>query len=246
MDPAEYEVMYRVEDTHWWYRGMAAISLSILKVWIPVLRDLRILDAGCGTGATIASLLSGSGEITGIDLSRKALQFCQARGIQPLVRASVGDLPLVRSSFDLITSLDVLYSADVPNVAAALKELNRVLTPDGHLLLRVPAYNWLRGSHDVIVHTARRFTLKEVIHLLESAGFIVLHATYANTLFFPFVLIKRMIEKILPSKKPGSDLKIRFGILNQILTGILSLEAPLAAKLTLPYGLSVIAIARRK
>ncbi len=246
MDPAEYETMYRVEDSHWWYRGMAVITRSILNRWTPELSRQKILDAGCGTGAAIKTLLSGLGNPVGIDLSTKAIQFCRERGIQPLVQASVCDLPIIDSTFDLVTSLDVLYSADVPDVVMALKELARVLAPQGHLLLRVPAYNWLRGSHDVVVHTARRFTRKEVSRQLELAGFTVLHITYANVLLFPFVLVKRMIEKIFPPKKPVSDLKIRFGIINQILMRILSLEAPLAAKLTLPYGLSVIAIARRK
>ena len=246
MDPSEYDVMYRVEDSHWWYKGMAAISLSIIKNWIPDLQNLNILDAGCGTGASIRSLLAGWGDTLGIDLSNKALQLCRARGIQPLVQASVCDLPIAGSTFDLITSLDVLYSAEVPDTALALKDLLRVLTPEGHLLLRVPAYNWLRGSHDVIVHTARRFTRKEVISLLDSAGFTILHVTYVNTLLFPFVLVKRMIERILPPRNPGSELRIRFGKLNTILTAILSLEAPLASKYQLPFGLSVVAIARRK
>ena len=70
------------------------------------------------------------------------------------------------------------------------KEIKRVLSPGGHLLLRLPAYDWLRGRHDEAVHTARRFTVKGIKDLLHSTGFTVLHSSYANTILFPFALGK--------------------------------------------------------
>ena len=46
MEPAEYEVMAAVEDRHWWYSGMRAISAAWLDAAVPVGADYRILDAG--------------------------------------------------------------------------------------------------------------------------------------------------------------------------------------------------------
>ena len=53
MDPSEYRAIYTVEDRHWWYVGMARISQTLLGGAYPDRRDLRILDAGCGTGGAL-------------------------------------------------------------------------------------------------------------------------------------------------------------------------------------------------
>jgi SAM-dependent methyltransferase len=246
MEKVEYATMYKVEDDHWWYRGMSEISRAILLHWLPGSSNLRILDAGCGTGGNIRNFLPLFGTPTGMDLSLNVLNYCRLRMIDSLACASVGEIPFDAGRFDLVTSFDVLYSASVPDVELALQETARVLVPGGHLLVRVPAYNWLRGSHDIAVHTARRFTASELTCHLRNAGFKVLHHTYANTILFPFALIKRLGERIFPVKDRSSDLTIQFGWLNQFLIIILSLEASLAARFSLPFGLSVFALAQKK
>jgi SAM-dependent methyltransferase len=237
--------MYRVEDDHWWYRGMAAISRAVLRRWIPSQTNLRILDAGCGTGAAMQTFLPEYGRVVGLDLSLLALGFCRLRRTQSLACASVGDLPFASQSFDLVTSFDVLYSRSVPDVVAALKEFARVLVPGGHLLLRLPAYNWLRGRHDAAVHTARRFTVKGITGLLQCAGFTVRHRSYANTFLFPLALVKRLAEHVLPARATASDLAIRLGPIDRFFGTLLSLEAPLVARTGLPFGLSVVTVAQK-
>ncbi len=246
MEPAEYRVMYQVEDHHWWYRGMAGISYAIARRWLPVRKTLRILDAGCGTGSNLQKHLPEFGSAIGVDLSLLALQLCRSRHVHSLACASVSDLPLPAQSFDLVTSFDVLYSSEVPDVPAALDEMARILVPGGYLLLRVPAYNWLRGRHDLQVHTARRFTLRQVAALLGSSGYKILHITYANMFLFPLALVKRLTDSFLPQRTAASDLSIHFGWLNQVLLAVLRIEALMAARITLPFGLSVIALAQRK
>jgi hypothetical protein len=69
--------------------------------------------------------------------------------------------------------------------------------------------------------------------------------TYANTILFPLALAKRLLEGFLPGGKGGSDLEVKSGGMNGLLGWILSLEAPLAASIGLPYGLSVLAVGRK-
>jgi SAM-dependent methyltransferase len=237
--------MYRVEDNHWWYRGMAVISRAVLQRWIPSQTNLRILDAGCGTGAAMQTFLSEYGRVMGLDLSFLALDFCRLRKARSLTCASVGDLPFASQSFDLVTSFDVLYSRSVPDVMAALKESARVLVPGGYLLVRLPAYDWLRGRHDAAVHTARRFTVKGITGLLQCSGLTVRHRSYANTFLFPLALVKRLAEHIRPAHATASDLAIRLGLLDRIFGMILSLEAPLVARTGLPFGLSMVTVAQK-
>lgn len=172
------------------------------------------------------------------------LRFCQKRNAQRLARASVLDLPFASASFDLITSFDVLYEKGVMHETKALKEFFRALTPHGNLLVRLPAYDWLRGGHDEQVHTNRRYTKKLVETLLIQSGFIVEYISYANTFLFPLAVIKRISEKIFPSKSQ-SDLTLNTGIFNELFRRVLASEAFFVSKFGMPYGLSVIAVARK-
>lgn len=235
--------MYHVENHHWWYLGMANITQKLIDQHIQPKKKLKILDAGCGTGAAMTTYLKDYGEVTGIDLYTQALDFCRKRNAKHLARASVLDLPLATASFDLVTSFDVLYEKGVMHEIKALREFFRVLTPQGKLLMRLPAYDWLRGSHDEQVHTNRRYTKNLVKSLLEQSGFIVEHLSYANTILFPLAVIKRLTEKIFPQSQ--SDLTIETGKFNELLKRILSSEALFVSKFGLPYGLSIFAVARK-
>lgn len=244
MDPREYELMYQVEDRHWWYRGMGIITRALLERWVPPGGN-RILDAGCGTGAAMTGYLAEYGEVTGIDLYSEALEFCHRRNAERLARASVLALPFVSGAFDLVTSFDVLYERGVSDERAALREFFRVLAPKGKVLLRLPAYDWLRGRHDERVHTNRRYTGKLTGELLKESGFSVRHLSYANTLLFPFAVAKRLGEKFFPPGEDHSDLSLKTGVFNDILGSILAGEAPLVAGIGLPFGLSVVAVGEK-
>lgn len=245
MDPREYEIMYHVEDRHWWYRGMETITRAILNRWVHF-PSPRILDAGCGTGAAMTTYLAEYGKVTGVDLYPQALEFCRKRNAPRLARASVLNLPFAPASFDLITSFDVLYERAVSNENMALDEFFRVLSVDGHILLRLPAYDWLRGQHDERVHTNRRYTKKLVKELLEQSGFVVEHLSYVNTLLFPLAVVKRLSERFFPSRDGQSDLSLNTGGFGILLKNILASEAPIAARISLPYGLSVIAVGKKR
>lgn len=246
MDPKEYELIYRVEKSHWWYLGMESLTRSLLNRWVHPDCSLQILDAGCGTGAGMVTYLAEYGCVTGVDISPIALKFCQMRNLRCLALASVEELPFLSERFDLITSFDVLYEQAVISDAAALAEFARLLKPGGRLLLRLPAYNWLRGQHDQVIHTARRYTTRHIADLLCQTGFVVEHLTYANTFLFPLALAKRLSERIWPLQTPQSDLSLKSGWFNRFLHAILAAEAPFVARQGLPYGLSVIAVGQKK
>jgi SAM-dependent methyltransferase len=237
--------MYRVEDQHWWYLGMEKITRRLLDRWLPVKSSLRILDAGCGTGAAMTTYLADYGVVTGVDIYPQALEFCRKRKARRLSRASILDLPFAPASFDLVTSFDVLYERGVSNELSALREFSRVLTANGRMVLRLPAYDWLRGRHDKRIYTRRRYTKKLVRELLEQSGLMVEHISYANTFLFPLAALKRLGEKFLPAPGDQSDLEIQAGKFNGILRFILAGEAPLVVFPGLPFGLSVIAVGRK-
>lgn len=245
MKPEEYEVMFRAETRHWWYLGMEAIVRFLLDRYYARHAGLQILDAGCGTGAALTTYLADYGRVTGFDLSELALGFTKLRGARELARASVEYAPFASESFDLVTSFEVLYERGVASDVRALREFFRILKRGGRLLFRLPAYDWLRGRHDEAVFTARRYTSRQVEDLLQKSGFVIERLSYVNMILFPLALIKRTMERILPARNAASDLTFNLGPLNGLLRALLAAEAPLVARARLPFGLSLIALARK-
>lgn len=224
---------------------MEAITRAMLARWYRIPSRLFILDAGCGTGAAASTFLADYGTVTGIDIHPLALKFSRKRNLSRLACASVSALPFDSSQFDLVTSFDVLYERAVADDLAALREFVRVLVPGGRVFLRLPAYDWLRGQHDKVVHTNKRYTANRVEHLLAESGLSVERVSFANMFLFPVALLKRLGERLFPIGEENSDLDLNIGLLNGILLKILSSEAPLVVARGLPFGLSVVAVARK-
>ncbi|HNP87288.1 MAG: class I SAM-dependent methyltransferase [Chloroflexi bacterium SZAS-1] len=245
MERAEYEVMAAVEDRHWWYGGMRAISAALLDEVYSQRTNLRILDAGCGTGGN-ARFLQRYGTVAAIDLAPTALELGEVHLPGKLARASVSDLPFANGSFDVVTSFDVLYHHAVPNEEQALSEMRRVLKPGGRLLIRLPAYEFLRSKHDRAVHTRRRYTSADARALITAGGMIVERCSYVNSLLFPLPLAQRLLEQALPTlEREDSDLTLPRPLVNEALRWPLATEAAwLARGGSFPVGLSILIRAR--
>ena len=98
MNLEEYEVMYQVEDHHWWYLGMEQITRQLLDRYLPHPGPtVKILDGGCGTGA-VMKYLCRYGDVTGFDFAAEALHFSRKRGHTRLVQASVLEIPFAQIS----------------------------------------------------------------------------------------------------------------------------------------------------
>ncbi len=243
MDQNEFDVMYRVEETLWWYRGMQRITRELIERYRPPGTALRILDAGCGTGAGL-NWLADYGSVSGIDFSARALAFSQRRGHDHIAQASIVELPFPDAYFDVLASFDVILMLSMMDCQTAMHEFARVLKPGGMAIIRVAAYDWLRGTHDVHWDVQHRYTTHELRILLQRAGLEVKRASYANMWLFPIAAVKRLAEKIVPIHVE-SDVAIDPGPLNSVLTGILSSEAALLRWMNLPFGLSVMAVAHK-
>ncbi|MBN2126725.1 MAG: class I SAM-dependent methyltransferase [Deltaproteobacteria bacterium] len=242
MDFEEYEAMYRAEAVHWWYRGMATIVTALIRRFYPRGEGLRILDAGCGTGAFV-SRLSEHGRVTGFDMSPHAIHFCRLRNHRRILRASVMEIPFADASFDLVTCLDVLYFRHIRD-EDTLREIFRVLVPGGRAIVRVPAYDRLRGVHDEKVSTAHRYGRRELAEKMSRSGLPPTFITHANTILFPLALVKRLSEPWLP-RQSGSDLVLDVGGLSGLLEACLHLESRLLGRWVLPFGLSIIAVGEK-
>src|SRR5688500_20005542 len=145
MQSHHYPILYQVEESHWWYVGRRRIIQSLVERICRTLNTAnpRILDVGCGTGANL-KMLAAYGRTEGVDISEQAVDFCRERGLDSVKLGAIEELPYESGSFDLVTALDVVEHLD--DDVAGLREVRRVLRPDGRVLLFVPAFMFLWGD----------------------------------------------------------------------------------------------------
>lgn len=242
MEDSEYDNIAALEENHWWYRGMARLSDELVAREIKEKR-LKILDAGCGTGGMLRRL--GRDRLSfGIDFSPLALAHTQRTTSAPLCRASITHLPFAPQSFNLITSFDVLYHQAVLNDELALQSFYRALPPQGWVLIRVPAFEALRGAHDLTVHTRHRYTAAELRQKLEHTGFKVKRLTYANFFLFLPIYCLRALQSS-QHKTESSDVELPQPLVNSLLEFILRVETWLIRFVNLPFGVSLFALAQK-
>ena len=98
----------------------------------------RALDLATGTGDLAFALAARGARVVGLDITLRMIQLARdkaARGAQPGAAFLVGDmiaLPFAAGAFDIVTTGYGLRN--VPNLAAAIDEIGRVLSPGGQLL----------------------------------------------------------------------------------------------------------------
>lgn len=243
MEKAEYKAMFKVEEKHFWYRGMGRITGALLRKYLPQLTYNTILDAGCGTGGALL-FLRKFGKVRGVDISPLAISYCKKRGLKNVKECSIEKLPFRDNTFDFLTCFDVICQQEVKNDTRALAEFYRVLKPGGLLFLRIPAYNWLRSYHDVPLHTKHRYNTGEVSSLLKEVKFSILKLSYINTILFPLVLAKRLSSRFFPHHH--SDVTPLPPILNTLFFFPLIMESFLICSFNFSFGLSIIAVAKKK
>ena len=149
-----------------------------------------------------------------------------------------------KKKYDLIFLTDVLEH--VKNDRNLLQKLIKNLNKNGYLFITVPAYQYLFSSKDKMLHHYRRYNSKELIEIALNKKTIIKKISYFN--FFLFIPLSLIIIffKILNITFIDRVEKTPNLIINYLLQKIFSLEKYFLTKINLPFGLSVLAIIKKK
>jgi ubiquinone/menaquinone biosynthesis C-methylase UbiE len=175
------------------YDNAQAVTRRLISAWQHPVEWLDIppggtaLDVGSGPGNVTASLARAAGPdglALGVDISEPMLTRAvrsEAGSNVGFIRADAQRLPLRDNTIDAVVSLAVLQL--IPNPAAALAEMARVLRPGGRLAVMVPtagstARFW-RMLPDVGAHI---FDDDEIGDILEDSGFASVRVKNAGTI----------------------------------------------------------------
>jgi SAM-dependent methyltransferase len=243
MIKSEYQKMFIEEQSHWFFKTKRMFIENFLtKTDFP--SNVQIFEPGCGTGAN-RIFLEKYGSVTSLDFSEDALEFCQERDINRLIRGDLNQLGIRNETFDFAFLLDVLYHQWIKDDLSALCDIARVLKPGGKLLITDSAFPFLLSSHDKAVMTRERYTLPSLTEKLNQAGFKVLRASYMFATTFPALTLVRLIQKLIPPQEDSSNVFKVPQLINQLILKIMSLEARVLSRSRLPFGSSVIILAEK-
>ncbi len=241
MNKQEYIKMYDLEDNHFWFLGKRAFVDSTLTRYKSVIK--KILDIGSGTGG-MTNYMSRFGAVTGIEKNHLALSLSKKRNIN-VVYGVAEKLNFKNNTFDLVTIFDVLYHKNVSDESKVLKEAYRVLKPNGLILITDSAHSFLKGPHDIATHGLRRYSLTQMAEVVENANFEIVKKSYIFMTITPAVILKRLIlDRIIGNN--SSDVNKLPEILNKIFLILINVEAAIYKHFSLPFGTSVLILAKKR
>jgi SAM-dependent methyltransferase len=158
------------------------------------------------------------------------------------VRADINHVPHRDAAFDAVLCVTALCHRMNPDPQAIVTEFARVTKPGGLVCLMEPGGKRLWRGHDEVTHTARRFSLAEMRSMVRGAGLELVRATGAYSFLVPPAAVMGIVERGKSKSDVGRNESGLGGLLGQVARA----ERALLRRLSLPFGLSVIAIGRKR
>lgn len=247
MKPIEYEQMFDVARTYWWWVGTRAIICDAIDAAVADVARPRVLDVGCGAGNILDALVPHCDGV-GLDFEMSALQFCRTHLARPLLaQGDARSLPFRDASFDVVLATDVFEH--VADDVAAVRECARVCKPGGAVVGAVPAYPLLFGPHDVANGHYRRYTHDAFARILQEGGLRVDRLTFYNSVLLPPIALVRLAQRVLVREPEHYQISYKTGegrgLVGRLLLGILTLEQWWLRRGNLPAGVSMLGVAVR-
>ncbi len=247
MEAAEYRIMFDLETTYWWFRNIHDMLTDMLRPHLSA--ESTLLDAGCGTGGLMLRLRDLSRHTFGLDLSSEGAKFWRERGVaSQTCLASINELPYPADTFDATVSVDILECDGVED-ARAYGELVRVTKSGGRVLIVVPAYQWMKTEgHHRAVHAVRRYNKQSVRALAAGQPVQIERLTHGFAALFPMVAGVRLWHKFQETRGPvavQSELQPLVPPLNMLLYQITNIERHLLRRINMPFGSSLLMLAKK-
>ena len=249
-EPEDITSLGAFEARHYWHLARRKVILDALP---RVASDARLIDIGCGPGNTVDYA----------DVHPEALRLSRALahrelGAEAAARLQFRQLDICRDDlpggYAGVLLLDVIEH--LPDDVAALRRVRSGLTSGDHLLVTVPAFPLLWSRFDEKVKHKRRYTLATARSAIEAAGFDVEHATYFFAPLFiaaGTVKLAREARKKLPVRWRAHDESLEglmeartSPLLTTLLVWVLGLERPIVRRGRMPFGTSVLCVARAR
>ena len=237
---------FAVEDRSFWFAHRNRCILSLVRRFPP---DGVFLDIGGGNGYVTKGLMDAGIACILLEPGIDGALSAHARGIDPVICATLEEAELPQASIAAAGMFDVLEH--IEDDGAALRRVHALLRPGGRLFVTVPAHPFLYSAEDGRAGHFRRYTASGLARALEASGFGVEFISYMFSPLPPLIFLLRTLPSWLglggrTSPERDAAEHMPDGVAARIVDRLLIGEhARIAATRTLPIGGSCICVARK-
>lgn len=224
---------------HWYYVAKGRAMRQILcDIKVP-----EVLDVGAGSGIFSRQLLDSglcdSAVCVDPNYRQEKTETHNGKPIRFVKKSAA-------TAQKLMLMMDVLEH--VSDDLALLKEYTNSMEAEGHVLITVPAFQFMWSPHDVFLEHHRRYSLKQIEALVRKAQLTPVRSCYYFASLFPAVAAMRLCKSLFrkrSSTAARSELKIYPNWLNRALTTIHDIERLTVFRFNRLFGLTVFCLCRK-
>lgn len=244
----------------WWFLGKKRFLTMLSKKYLKNKAfdkdgKYSVLEIGAGTGnyTEVFKNLFPKSKITAIEMEDIAIDYFKKN--LPDIPIQHGylpyKLPVLEEKPDIVFLIDVLEH--LREHKESLEVLHSLLNDEGHLVIDVPAFQFLWSDSDEAVHHYRRYSKRRLVNMLEQSGFKVEFAGYyLISLVFPIWFINFFISIFSNGKTTGGSMSYGLGkfsrsnkIINKIVASFIYIEVMISKYIRLPFGNNLIVVAKK-
>jgi SAM-dependent methyltransferase len=234
----EYRMMFEAEEKLWWYSILHEKVLAEIVKKFGQNKQIKILDAGCGTGGLMTFLIkNGYSNIQGFDYSEDAVSFCKERklNVQKI------DITNFHSNFednlfDVIVNDDVVYQFENSIIQNIFFTFQNKLKTSGIIITNNNAFKIFYGTHDIAVGGKQRFTLSNFKQIFKPLSLNITYYTYWSWILSPLILGVRVLQQIqlklnlIDLKNIKSDVSVPSDFINNFFYKLVKFEEKILKK----------------
>lgn len=162
------------------------------------IQNKKVLDVGCWTGQFEQLAIQTTKQMVGIDPDIHAIRFAKTIVKGPrFLKGTATKLQFKNSSFDVVTFLDVIEHIPADTEIVCLKEIARVLKPNGIIILST------NNKHPIAIlfdpafwgFGHRHYSTDELEHMLGKSGFSVLRVVKSGGFWRITAFVLDMVAK---------------------------------------------------
>ena len=239
MDLKEEDILGDGIQKHWYYvaKGRA------MRQFLGDIKAPEVLDVGAGSGVFSRQLL---------DEGRCERAICVDPNYVEEKTEVYNGKPIDFVKFSKLNSPKLILMMDVlehvPDDSALLKEYADPMAAGGHVLITVPAFQFMWSGHDVFLEHYRRYTIEMIEAVVRRSGMTPVKSRYFFGGLFPALAAIRLSKKMLFNRgalEARSELKIYPDWLNSTLITLHDIERRTLFRINKLFGLSVFCLCRK-
>ncbi|MBN1521136.1 MAG: methyltransferase domain-containing protein [Candidatus Aureabacteria bacterium] len=219
-----------ISEDHFWFHWRRIVIISQASdLKIPLDKELKVLEVGCGTGLLRAQMENAtSWIIDGADLNLSALKKSKAFKGRTMLYDITEEKPSFVNSYDVVILYDVLEHIEATR--KFLSSAIRHLKPGGILLVNVPALSVFFSPFDRAMGHFRRYDKKSLSLEFKDMGMDILDMRYWGMSMLPLLAARKVVMSVHKFK---GEKTIRYGfnvpgafslIFQHVMTGLMRLE----------------------